>query len=150
MRTYRAGYLTGMLVCLFSTPVLAVNESCHVARAQFTTNIVNREPVDKVVVLDTESTQNLFYFTELQHCQGKTLTHRWEFSGKIITETPFVVKGPRWRVYSKKYLEPDNRGKWSVVVVDEAGWPLNATIFYYGVTPDVSGSKNPSHLILPN
>lgn len=103
----------------------------YVARAQFTTAIVDREPLDQVVKLDTQTTR-VFFFTDLRHLQGRTVTHRWEFAGQIVSEVDFKVGGPRWRVYSAKSLKPDETGKWTVFVVDETGWPLHATIFEYG------------------
>ena len=44
-------------------------------------------------------------------------------------EIEFKVGGPRWRVYSKKSLNPGESGKWTVLVLDQSGWPLHASIF---------------------
>ncbi|MES9817250.1 MAG: DUF2914 domain-containing protein [Candidatus Thiodiazotropha sp.] len=103
----------------------------YVARAQFTTAVVNREPVDQVVKLDAQATR-VFFFTDLRNLQGRTVTHRWEFDGQIASEVDFEVGGPRWRVYSAKSLKPGESGKWTVFVVDESGWPLHASIFEHG------------------
>jgi hypothetical protein len=102
-----------------------------VARAQFTTAVVNREPVDQVVKLDEQATR-VYFFTDLRNLQGRTVTHRWEFEGQVVSEVAFKVGGPRWRVYSVKSLNPGETGKWTVFVVDESGWPLHATIFKHG------------------
>ncbi|MBT3045469.1 MAG: DUF2914 domain-containing protein [Candidatus Thiodiazotropha sp.] len=104
-----------------------------VARAQFTTEIVNREPVDQVVKLDSQVTR-VFFFTDLRNLQGRTIIHRWEFEGEVVSEVEFNVAGPRWRVYSAKSLNPGESGKWTVFVIDESGWPLHASIFEHGVT----------------
>ncbi|MES9988487.1 MAG: DUF2914 domain-containing protein [Candidatus Thiodiazotropha endolucinida] len=103
----------------------------YVARAQFTTAVVDREPVDQVVKLDARVTR-IFFFTDLRNLQGRTVTHRWEFDGQIASEVDFEVGGPRWRVYSAKSLNPGESGKWTVFVVDESGWPLHASIFEHG------------------
>jgi hypothetical protein len=105
--------------------------SAYVARAQFTTAVVDREPVDQVVKLDAQATR-VFFFTDLRNLQGRTVTHRWEFEGQIMSEVDFKVGGPRWRVYSAKSLNPGETGKWTVLVIDESGWPLRATIFNHG------------------
>jgi hypothetical protein len=105
----------------------------YVARAIFTTEVVNREPVDQVVSLDENATDVLF-FTDLRNLQGRTVTHRWEFEGEVISEIDIEVRGPRWRAYSIKSLNPGQEGKWTVFVIDESGWPLHASIFQQRVS----------------
>jgi Protein of unknown function (DUF2914) len=102
----------------------------QVARGQFTSAISNREPVDRLVVA-TPLIREVYFFTDLRHLQGRTVTHRWEYQGKVVSQVPFEVGGPRWRVYSKKEIEPDQVGKWSVTVVDQSGWPLYTEMFRY-------------------
>jgi hypothetical protein len=103
----------------------------YVARALFTTGIVDREPVDQVVSVD-ENQDSIYFFTDLRNLQGRTITHRWEFEGQFMGEVKFEVGGPRWRVYSKKTLNPGMTGKWTVMVLDQSGWPLHASIFMQG------------------
>jgi hypothetical protein len=102
----------------------------QVARGQFTSGISNREPVDRLVVA-TPLIREVYFFTDLRHLQGRTVTHRWEYQGKVVSQVPFSVAGPRWRVYSKKEIEPDQVGKWSVTVIDQSGWPLYTEMFRY-------------------
>lgn len=101
-----------------------------VERALFTSAVVDREPVDAVVVVDGGQGEVTF-FTELRQLSGRTITHRWEYAGEVVAEVPFEVGGPRWRVHSRKVLLPDQTGRWSVVVVDESGWVLHAEMFEY-------------------
>jgi hypothetical protein len=105
----------------------------YVARAVFTTEVVNREPVDQVVSLD-ENAARVLFFTDLRNLQGRTVTHRWEFEGQVISEVDIEVGGPRWRAYSVKKLNPGEEGKWTVFVLDESGWPLHASIFQQRVS----------------
>ena len=122
-----------------STQVLAEQATAphpdwRVLRAQFTTLINNREPVDQVVVLSPPQAE-VFFFTELAGLEGRTVIHRWEYQGEMVSRVPFEVKGPRWRVFSKVRLEPDQLGEWSVSVIDQSGWPLYTELFRYeGVT----------------
>ncbi|MCG7868059.1 MAG: DUF2914 domain-containing protein [Candidatus Thiodiazotropha taylori] len=110
----------------------AIEESpvpnAYVARAVFTTAVINREPVDQVVSLDENATE-VSFFTDLRNLQGRTVIHRWEFEGEVISEVNIQVGGPRWRAYSIKSLNPGEEGKWTVFVIDESGWPLHASIF---------------------
>lgn len=101
-----------------------------VARAQFTTAISDREPVDNIVLLAAPA-NHVYFFTDLRHLQGRKVTHRWEFGGRVVSIVPFKVGGPRWRVNSIVDIEPDQLGEWSVTVVDESGWPLYTELFHY-------------------
>ncbi len=102
----------------------------RVARGLFSTNIIDREPVDQVVIL-TNLVSQVYFYTDLRNYQGQTITHRWEFEGKLVTEKKFEVGGSRWRVYSQKDLNPTMTGTWTVVVSDGRGWPIYAAIFQY-------------------
>ncbi len=109
----------------------------RVARAQFTTAIVDREPVDNVAVL-SPPVDSVFFFTDLRHMEGRTIIHRWEYAGRVQSQKPFKVEGPRWRVYSKVVLEPEQYGDWSVTVLDESGWPWYVEIFRYEARENAS------------
>ena len=108
----------------------------RVARAIFTSAIVDREPVDN---LDTVSgdAQRVFFFTDLRDLAGQIVTHRWEYNGKVMAEVTFKVgNGARWRVYSSKNLLPEWTGQWKVVVSNEAGQSLNTSVFNYTAEAD--------------
>jgi Protein of unknown function (DUF2914) len=111
-------------------------QGAQVARAQFTTAIENREPVDKVAVLSPPADE-IFFFTDLRDLQGHTVVHRWRYRGEVVSQVRFEVGGPRWRVFSKKVLEPDEIGEWSVTVVDETDWPLYVELFRYEPDDDL-------------
>lgn len=117
-----------------------------VARGIFTTQIVNREPVDHVLILEN-NTRELYFFTDLRQFEGHTITHRWEFGGAVVVEKTFEVKGPRWRVYSRAELPPDYIGRWTVVVLDEKGCAHKAVVFEY-VQRSMDG-PGPAILSLP-
>jgi len=101
-----------------------------VARATFTKGITEREPVDTISTLGTGS-KKIYYFSELRDMAGQTVTHRWEYGGKIMAEVPFTVNGNRWRVYSSKNLEESWQGEWKVSVIDQSGGTLAVNTFSY-------------------
>ncbi len=91
-----------------------------VTRSVFTSGVAEREPVDRLDVVDPQ-TGKVFYFTELRDMSGQTATHRWEHDGKVMAEVTFDVRGPRWRVWSSKNLDPSWTGEWKVSVLNGAG-----------------------------
>ena len=101
-----------------------------VARAVFTTGISEREPADQVTTLDP-SHNEIYFFSELLDMGGHTARHRWAYEGEVVAEVDFNVRGPRWRVWSSKKLDPAKKGIWTVSVVNTTGEELKAATFKY-------------------
>ena len=130
VKTFTAFYLA-LLVLLPANGIYAATGTASkvkVTRAQFTTAIKNREPVDQVVLLGNDVPE-VYYFTDLRHLNGKTITHRWEFNGDVVKDIPLNVEGPRWRTQSRMLLDPKMLGKRPVLVRDQTGLVLKTTIF---------------------
>lgn len=108
----------------------APQSNATVARAQFTSAIDNREPVDKVSNLLNDKSR-VYFFSEIKDAPNQKITHRWEYNGKVMSEMNFDVGGDRWRVFSSKTLDPSWTGEWKVSVVDQAGSTLGASTFTY-------------------
>lgn len=101
-----------------------------VERGQFTSDIVDREPLDSIVKLDSQHNQ-IKYFTELRDLQGHIVTHQWVYNDEVMFEKLFNVEGNRWRVWSSKNLQPDWIGQWMVNTLDEDGKILRSQFFEY-------------------
>lgn len=101
-----------------------------VARAQFTTAVVDREPVDDISELTNDVTK-IYFFSDQRGMTNQPLTHRWEYNGKVMAEITFEIRGPRWRVKSSKTLLPTQLGEWKVSVVDWAGDVIAEKTFDY-------------------
>jgi len=97
-----------------------------VARSAFTTAIADREPVDTLQTIEAQE-QTIYFFTELLDMQEQTATHRWEYNGEVMAEVTFEVKGPRWRVWSSKNLQPEWLGEWKVSVINGANDVISET-----------------------
>ena len=129
-----------LIICSLLVPGLvsasfADNRDCSelkgkVARALVTTEVEDREPVDRVLILENDSPK-IYFFSDLRHMQGERITHHWEHEGKVVLEKSFDVKGPRWRVYSLKDMEPHMVGQWTVIITNKDGCPLKAVVFRY-------------------
>lgn len=96
----------------------------------FTTQIRDREPIDRVLILDSNYNK-IYFFTELHHFEGQEIMLRWEHNGQVVSQKVFSVKGPRWRVYSSLNLDGSMTGRWTGLVTDKQGCPLKAVIFQY-------------------
>jgi len=101
-----------------------------VARAQFTTAVVNHEPVDDISELKN-NVKKIYFFSDQRGMKDQPLTHRWEYNGKIMAEVTFEIGGPRWRVKSSKNLSPTQLGEWKVSIVDWGGDVIAEKTFNY-------------------
>jgi hypothetical protein len=112
----------------------------HVAVATFTSDIVEREPVDNITFLKNDQ-DRIIFFTDLRNLKGQTVTHRWERGGEILATVPFDIGGDRWRVWSSKDLRPEWHGEWKVSVVDQNDVVIATRTFTYtdsGAPPDLA------------
>ncbi len=125
-----------------TTPV-ARNQPGEVTKAVFTTGIKDHEPVDNVGVLSNDHT-HIYFFTDLRHMTGETVTHRWIYHNKVMAQVAFKVGGPRWRVFSRKTLNPAWLGEWQVSVVDASGVTLGVSTFEYVAAPQTKSSAAPA------
>jgi hypothetical protein len=117
------------LLALLLSATLAI--AGEVARAQFTTAIDAREPVDDLTQANAASLNKVYFFTELRGLEGQTVTHRWSYGGETKAEVSFTAGSPRWRVWSSKELLPEWTGTWAVAVVDAGGNVLIEKSFKY-------------------
>ena len=113
----------------------------EVPRAQFTTGVEDREPVDSVARVDA-GTGIIYFFTELSNLQGRHVVHRWEHDGEPMAVVGFDVGGPRWRVWSSKQMPSDRQGMWRVQVVAEDGSVLADEALVFGDTPAADDSES--------
>ena len=107
--------LSGVLLSLPMTSWAA-----SVARAQFTSDVVEREPIDKLgptIEVQYGGIQKVYFFTDLRDMSGDQVVHRWTLDGDVMAEIPFNIGGDRWRVWSSKRLLPGFDGIWAVDIV---------------------------------
>ncbi|MDH5765936.1 MAG: DUF2914 domain-containing protein [Gammaproteobacteria bacterium] len=118
-----------------ATDIIIANDGT-VARSVFTSAVDNREPADQIGQLSNDNGL-IYFFTELQGMEGRTITHRWEKDGEIKAEVSFNVGGNRWRVWSSKNLQPEWLGNWQVSIIDESGNMISQESFAYIPAADV-------------
>lgn len=111
------------LVVVAASP--AIGAEGTISRAQFTSAVLDREPVDEITKIDS-STGSVFFFTEFRNFEGTSASHRWIYNGEVKFELSFKVRGSRWRVYSQKTLPAEWLGDWRVEIVTGDGTVLAA------------------------
>lgn len=92
----------------------------EIARAQFASEVREREPVDQGEGLTTAQ-DPIYFFTEVKNAAGETITHRWIHDGEVVAEVPLNVGSNSWRTWSSKEMLPEWGGEWTVEVLDSQG-----------------------------
>ncbi len=101
-------------------PLHAAAGEPTIARAQFASAMIDREPADEMTSIGADATK-AYFFTELRDMDGQTITHRWSYNGEVKASVEFNVRGPRWRVYSSKNMISEWTADWTVDVLDGSG-----------------------------
>ena len=113
----------------------AADTSQHVARAIFTSQVENREPVNRLNETTVEAdVKKVFFFTEILNKANSKIVHRWYLNGRLEAEVMLNIGSDRWRTYSSKNLMKNfHAGNWQVEVLDENGKLLASEIFNYAL-----------------
>ena len=101
-----------------------------IAHVSFTSEIIDREPADRLSELTNDS-RVIYFHSELLGLDGSEVLHRWEFNGQTMAEVPFRVGADRWRVWSSKRLDPVWLGEWKASVIGTDGRVLASETFRY-------------------
>ncbi len=137
--------LLGCLVVFSGAASAAADEASWadgiVVRADFTSGVIDREPIDSLTEV-TNDRRTIAFFTELRNMSGESISHRWEYNGKVMADVPFQVGGPRWRLWSTKDMHEFRLGEWTVSVVAADGSVLETKSFRYaGPEPEPAAAN---------
>lgn len=122
LRLINRGLLACFLAFAMVTSVSAASAEGEVARAVFSSDVIDREPIDNIggtVKVDYNGIQKVYFFTDLRDMDGSKVIHRWLLDGEVMADVPFDIGGDRWRVWSSKRLLPGFEGTWTAQVVKD-------------------------------
>ena len=126
----RYGLYISCICALMVNVLMAESFDGDVPRALFTTKLKNNEPLNEVLIIEN-TVRKIYFFSVVKGMQGKTITHRWEIRGEKVFEQQFKISSNSENLISQLELEPSRVGEWMVVMSDEKGWPIKATMFKY-------------------
>ncbi|MEJ2159232.1 MAG: DUF2914 domain-containing protein [Chromatiales bacterium] len=114
----------GELLAVSKQPVATASEP-RIRRATFASDVVEHEPVDALgerIASWPDAPRPVYMFTDLQNLAGHSVYHRWYWQDELQSEVEFEVGSDwRWRVFSRRYIEPGQIGTWVVSIVTGAG-----------------------------
>lgn len=101
-------------------------KEAKVARSQFTSAVVDREPSDNLgdkVAHDKH--ENIFFFTEIRDAEGTEAKHVWKKGDAEVYTHTFTINGPRWRVNSSVKANHAAKGETLSVATEVNGTTLD-------------------------
>lgn len=95
----------------------------NVVRAQLTSGIQQREPIDSIdqISLAQKASRPIFFFLHLQEFKNEKIIVEWFYQDKRIAKVTLQTGGDDWRTYSSKMLNKARLGLWRVVAIDQSG-----------------------------
>ena len=128
---------TLILLCLFSgnavhgeTQTDAAENPLSLEVFTICKNVVDRTPVGMDSMFST-NVGKLYCFTKVVGARTDTqITHNWFMNGKLKASITLPVQSAAWRTWSQKTIRPEDAGDWMVEVLNEAGEPIEAILFF--------------------
>ncbi|SDY20807.1 DUF2914 domain-containing protein [Nitrosomonas halophila] len=99
------------------------NDHPSVLRAQLTSGIRRREPVDSIdhVPLAMAYSQPIYFYLHLSGLENEKVTVDWFYQEKHVARVILDTGASDWRTYSSKILDKSRIGAWRVVAFDQSG-----------------------------
>ncbi|MGG7055035.1 DUF2914 domain-containing protein [Nitrosomonas sp. ANs5] len=99
------------------------NDHPGVLRAQLTSGVRQREPVDSIdhVSLAATISQPIYFYLHLSGLENERVTVDWFYQEKRIARVILDTGASDWRTYSSKMLDKSRIGAWRVAAFDQSG-----------------------------
>lgn len=75
------------------------------------------------------SVDRIYCYSKIINGEATTITHRWYYGERVVSEVPLTIGSPNFRTYSYKTILPHYSGKWRVEIVSETGDLLKSLEF---------------------
>ena len=141
--------MTGVISSLLSTTTGAVEAvrteavenyveehqpaSGRVTTKAFTSAIVDGKPADDLRAFEN-TVDTIYFYTVLEGLSGQTVTHRWKYAGRIISNADIPVTDDPFPAWSSNKIEPNWTGFWTVEVLDKNDEVVGFGTFQYDHT----------------
>ncbi len=103
-----------------------INHSAGLVKAQLTSNIYQRSPIDNIdkISLAGKPSRPIFLFLHFNKFKDKKIFVNWYYHDKRAARVTLPVGNNDWRTYSSKILNQNRLGSWHVMVKNQSGKPL--------------------------
>ena len=138
--------VASMLLSLLATTTLAVEAvrteagqkidkhshpaSENVTSMAFTTSIDDGKPAASQKAFEN-TVNEIYFYTVLEGLEGQSVTHRWKYAGRVISNAAIAVTGDPFPTWSSNKMESNWTGFWTVEVLDKNDKVVGVSTFEY-------------------
>lgn len=119
------------------TPQAVIDSPITVKTALLTTNIKNKQAVDTLADVVPKQIRKLYFFTEIENAQNRTLYHRWIFKNREMALIPLSINSNLYRTWSSKQMTSAWQGAWSVEILNGNKEVIYRQSFQYGINHSI-------------
>jgi len=100
-----------------------LNRSIGLIKAQLTSNIRQRAPIDDIdrISLAGKPSRSIFLFLHFNKFRNKKIFVSWYYRDKRVAKIALPIGSGDWRTHSSKILEQNRLGSWHVTVTNQSG-----------------------------
>ncbi len=104
-------------------PDVPIQSHANVIRAQLTSGIRQREPIDHIdqISLARKPSRPIYFFLHLYGRKDEKVMVDWFYRDRHAAQVILEIGADDWRTYASKVLEKNKLGTWRVTASDQSG-----------------------------
>ncbi|MDD5774000.1 MAG: DUF2914 domain-containing protein [bacterium] len=124
-------FLPVISIFIFSVYAEETSIDVSIPRAAVCTDIQGHEPVGNDVNFP-ETTEKLFFFTEIKSSKSGTIKHSWYYKNTKLDETELEYGAGQYRTWSYYRINPSQKGEWQVEATINDSTVIKRLVFTIG------------------
>ncbi len=109
-----------------------IESDIQISNAVLTDQIIDRKPGTVFGESVPKYIRELKFYTQIEHANQQTLSHRWRFENQVLATIPLEIKSDDYRTWSSKKMSSAWQGTWHIEVLDSNQEVIYRKSFIYG------------------
>jgi ribosome modulation factor len=109
-----------------------IDSDIKITKAILTSKIIEQQPGTEFNQTVPKYIRELHFYTQIEHANNQTLSHRWLFNNQILATIPLNIQSDHYRTWSSKKMSSAWQGTWHIEVLDANQDVIFRKTFIYG------------------
>ncbi len=109
-----------------------INSNIKITNAILTSEMIEQKPGTEFNQTVPKYIRELNFYTQIEHANNQTISHRWLFNNQILATIPLKIKSDNYHTWSSKKLSSAWQGTWNIEVLDANQDVIFRKTFIYG------------------
>lgn len=116
-----------------NVPLRAItNSDIKITNAILTSEIIERQPGTEFNQAVPKYIRELNFYTQIEHANNQTISHRWLFNNQILATIPLKIKSDDYHTWSSKKMSSAWEGTWHIEILNANQDVIFRKTFTYG------------------